>query len=157
MPSRRKLISMSPEEIDRYLRAQKTVIIVSNGGDGFPHPMPMWFHVTPNGLLQCATFAKSQKVRNFERDPSASLLVETGEIYSEAKGVLIYARTEISNNADLIMDALVSINARGERLSETAEAALRDRLIKIAQKRVLLSFHPERYVSWDHAKLNGGY
>ncbi len=157
MPSRRKLISMSPEEIDRYLRTQKTIILVSNGGDGFPHPMPMWFHVTTSGVLQCATFAKSQKVKNFERDPSASLLVETGEIYSEAKGVLIYARTEISNDPDLIMEALVSINTRGEALPEAAEVALRDRLVKIAQKRVLLSFHPERYVSWDHAKLNGVY
>ncbi|MCC5886755.1 MAG: pyridoxamine 5'-phosphate oxidase family protein [Gammaproteobacteria bacterium] len=157
MPSRRALISMTSEEIDGYLRAQKTIMIVSNGQDGFPHPMPMWFHVTSNGVVQCATFAKSQKVLNFRRDPTASLLVESGEIYSEAKGVLIYARTQIDDDPDLIMEALVNINTRGTTVSSSEEAELRARLVKIAQKRVLLSFHPERYVSWDHAKLNGGY
>lgn len=157
MPSRRKLIEMTPTEIDGYLRSQRTITIVSNGPTGYPHPMPMWFNVAPDGVVQCATFAKSQKVRNFERDPRASLLTESGEIYAEAKGVLIYARTEISSDPELIMDALVGVNARGKTLSEAEEAALRERLVKIAQKRVLLNFHPEKYVSWDHAKLNGGY
>jgi nitroimidazol reductase NimA-like FMN-containing flavoprotein (pyridoxamine 5'-phosphate oxidase superfamily) len=157
MPSRRKLIEMTPTEVDEYLRSQRTITIVSNGPDGYPHPMPMWFHVTPDGVVQCATFAKSQKVRNFQRDPLASLLTESGETYTEAKGVLIYARTEISSDPERIMDAMVGVNARGKPLSESDEAALRERLVKIAQKRVLLNFHPERYISWDHAKLNGGY
>ena len=42
MPSRRSAISLSPEEIRKYLDSQKTLIIVSNGRDGFPHPMPIY-------------------------------------------------------------------------------------------------------------------
>jgi len=157
MPSRRDLIQMSAPEIDQYLRVQRTIMIVSNQKDGYPHPMPMWFYVTPGGVVQCATYAKSQKVKNLEADPRASLLVESGELYSEVKGVLIYARTTITAAPEAIMDALVDINARGKPLSEEEETALRQRLVKIAQKRVLLEFHPERYVSWDHAKLDGTY
>ena len=41
MPSRRELIQMTPEETKEFLAMQKTLIIVSNGKDGFPHPMPM--------------------------------------------------------------------------------------------------------------------
>lgn len=157
MPSRRHLIRMNASEIDRYLRAQRTITIVSNGKAGYPHPMPMWFCVTPDGVVQCATYAKSQKVKNLRNDPRASLLVESGEIYAEAQGVMIYARTEITEDPEAVMNALVNINARGQALSEPEEAALRQRLAKIARKRVLLNFHPDRYVSWDHAKLNGGY
>jgi len=32
------------------------------------------------------TYAKSQKVRNLERDPRATVLVETGHEYSELRG-----------------------------------------------------------------------
>jgi hypothetical protein len=32
-----------------------------------------------------------------------------------------------------------------------------ERLAPIAQKRELLNFVPEQYVSWDQAKLNGSY
>lgn len=157
MPSRRHLIKMSSAEIDRYLRGQRTIMIVSNGKDGYPHPMPMWFYVAPSGVVQCATYAKSQKVKNLQNDPRAALLVESGEVYAEAQGVLIYARTDITEDPKALMDALVNINARGQVLSDDEDAALRQRLTKIAQKRVLLNFYPERYVSWDHAKLNGGY
>ena len=41
MPSRRDLIRMSRKEIAAYLAKHSRIILVSNGPDGFPHPMPM--------------------------------------------------------------------------------------------------------------------
>ena len=69
MPSRRNNIELSDAEIREFLASRKTLIIVSNGKDGYPHPMPMWFYVDDEGCLYCTTFGKSQKVFNWRRDP----------------------------------------------------------------------------------------
>jgi nitroimidazol reductase NimA-like FMN-containing flavoprotein (pyridoxamine 5'-phosphate oxidase superfamily) len=157
MPSRREQIQLSPAEIADYLVAQKTIIIVSNGKDGYPHPMPMWFHADAEGCVYCTTFRKSQKVLNYQRDPRASLLVESGEEYAELKSVVIYARAEIVDDTDAVVDALVKINTKGREVSEAEARQIAGAVLKTAEKRVLLRFVPERYVSWDHAKLGGRY
>jgi nitroimidazol reductase NimA-like FMN-containing flavoprotein (pyridoxamine 5'-phosphate oxidase superfamily) len=157
MPSRREQIQLSPAEIAEYLVAQKTIIIVSNGKDGYPHPMPMWFYADAEGCVYCTTFRKSQKVLNYQRDPRASLLVESGEEYAELKSVVIYARAEIVDDTDAVVDALVKINTKGREVSEAEARQIAGAVLKTAEKRVLLRFVPERYVSWDHAKLGGRY
>ena len=157
MPSRRELIKLSEAEVQDYLERQKTLVIVSNGKDGYPHPMPMWFHTDEAGCLYCTTFSKAQKVFNWQRDPKASLLVESGEEYADLKAVLIYATTEIIDDFDAVCDTLVKISTKGRRVTPEQAQAIRDQVAGTAAKRVLLKFTPERCVSWDHAKLGGRY
>jgi nitroimidazol reductase NimA-like FMN-containing flavoprotein (pyridoxamine 5'-phosphate oxidase superfamily) len=157
MPSRRSKIEMSDEEIAAFLDTRKTLIIVSNGVGGFPHPMPMWFHRDDRGVIRCTTFSKSQKVMNYERDPRASLLVESGTEYAELRGVVVYARCEIVRAVDAVVDTLVDINSRGRSLDAAGREALAGAVSKTAAKRVVLAFHPQSYVSWDHTKLGGVY
>ena len=157
MPSRRELIQMTDAERRQFLADAQTLIIVSNGRDGYPHPMPMWFGIDAAGCLLCTTFGKSQKVKNWQRDPKAALLVESGATYAELRGVVIYARTEIVLDAEAVQDVLVTISARGRELDAAERAALRRTVAPNAAKRVGLKFHPEKYVSWDHSKLGGRY
>ena len=157
MPSRRELIQLTDDEIRDYLATEKTLIIVSNGRDGYPHAMPMWFWVDGDGCLYCSTFGKSQKVMNWRRDPKATLLVESGEEYAKLKGVLIYATTEIIDDPEQVIDAMVDANVGDRELSAEEFAKLREEVAPRANKRVLLKFTPERYVTWDHAKLGGRY
>ena len=49
--------------------------------------MPLWY-VPRDGEIWIWTYAKSQKVRNLERDPRATLLIETGHEYAELQGVI---------------------------------------------------------------------
>jgi nitroimidazol reductase NimA-like FMN-containing flavoprotein (pyridoxamine 5'-phosphate oxidase superfamily) len=157
MASRRNNIELTDAEIRAFLDSHKTLIIVSNGAGGYPHPMPMWFYVDDAGCLYCTTFGKSQKVRNLRRDPKASLLVESGLEYSELKGVVIYARAEIIEDLDVAIDTLVKINTRGRTVDAAQRQALTGAVAKTASKRAVIKFHPQRYVSWDHAKLGGTY
>ncbi|MDE0659198.1 MAG: pyridoxamine 5'-phosphate oxidase family protein [Gammaproteobacteria bacterium] len=157
MPSRRKLIELTADEVRDYLDAEKTLIIVSNGHNGYPHPMPMWFAHEPDGTIRCTTFGKSQKVLNWRRNPKATLLVESGVEYAELKGVVIYATCEIIEDLDAVADTLVAINSRGRDLDDGARAKLREAVSGTASKRVVLEFTPKRYVTWDHAKLGGRY
>jgi len=157
MPSRRNNIELTDAEIRVFLETSKTLIIVSNGPDGYPHPMPMWFYVDDAGCLYCTTFGKSQKIMNLRRDPKASLLVESGLEYAELKGVVIYARAEIIDDVDVAIDTLVKINTRGRTVNVAERQALTGAVAKTAAKRAVIKFHPLRYVSWDHAKLGGRY
>ena len=70
---------------------------------------------------------------------------------------MIYATAEIIDNPDVIQDTLVNINAGGRALSEEQRTTLREAISNTAQKRVVLKFTPVRYVTWDHAKLEGRY
>ncbi|MFT2633395.1 pyridoxamine 5'-phosphate oxidase family protein, partial [Escherichia coli] len=50
------------------------------------------------------TYAKSQKVRNLERDPRATLLVETGFEYTELRGVQLETRAEIVRDPERVLE-----------------------------------------------------
>ncbi len=156
MPSRRELIAMSPEEVAAYLASQQRLIVVSNGPGGFPHPMPMNFGIDDTGRLVILTFAKSQKVRNLERDPRASLLVESGEHYHELKSVLIYARTEIIPQGEEFERCRAAF-ARKTQTVAAPGSAIQAQVDTTMSKRVAIRFTPERTISWDHAKLGEKY
>ena len=157
MPSRRELIQITDQERKDYLNSEKTLIIVSNGKDGYPHPMPMWFYADDAGNFYCTTFRKSQKVLNFQRDPRATLLVESGEEYAQLKSLLVYATCVVIDDFDAVCDALVKINTKGREVSDREVEQLLGAVSKTAEKRVVLKFKPEQEVSWDHAKLGGKY
>ena len=157
MPSRRQSVAMTEAEVDAYLNAQQTLVVVSNGSNGYPHPMPMWFCRDAAGCFHCTTFRKSQKVLNWRRDAKATLLVESGLQYAELKGVVVYARCDIIDDVEQVRDVLVLVGSRGRTLNPAARAELRESIARTAAKRVVLKFTPERYVTWDHAKLGGRY
>ena len=157
MPSRRQSIQMTDTEMNDYLSSQKTLVIVSNGRDGYPHPMPMWFSRDEDGRFYCTTFGKSQKVLNWRRDAKATLLVESGLEYAELKGVVVYARCKVIDDPEEVKDTLLAVNTQGQTLDPAAKAKLRESLGRTAAKRVVLQFTPERYLTWDHSKLGGRY
>jgi nitroimidazol reductase NimA-like FMN-containing flavoprotein (pyridoxamine 5'-phosphate oxidase superfamily) len=79
--NRRAVIRMSDEEAAAFLDEQRTVICATNGRDGFPHLMPLWY-VVRDGTVWAWTYAKSQKTKNLERDPRATLQIEAGAMTS---------------------------------------------------------------------------
>lgn len=84
---------MTDAEVLAFLDEQRTVICASNGPDGWPHLTPLWYAVR-SGRLWAWTYAASQKVRNLERDPKATLQVQAGDSYDQLRGVLL--RTQVT-------------------------------------------------------------
>jgi PPOX class probable F420-dependent enzyme len=148
--STRERIKMTAEERFAFLDEEKTVIATSFGPRGWPHSMPMWF-VVRDGEVWMWTYRTAQKVRNLERDPRATLLVEAGDTYDQLRGVMIEAEAEIVGDYDTVIDLGRELGARYAPGAEgpEAEAALAHQ----AGKRVAIRFHPHRVVSWDHRKL----
>ncbi len=145
---------MSSEEIAVFLGEQRVVICATNGRHGWPHLMPLWYLIR-DGELWAWTYARSQKVRNLERDPRATLQVEDGEGYHELRGVMIEAQTVIHREKEAVAEFGRQLLPRygsgggGPELEQMIRAQ--------AAKRVALQFVPQRIVGWDHGKLGGVY
>jgi len=88
--SRRDQITLSEGEQRELIESERVVVVGSVGVRGRPHLMPLWY-VPRDGEVWIYTYAKSQKVKNLERDPRATLLIETGHEYAELRGVMIEA------------------------------------------------------------------
>jgi len=154
--SRRAEIKLTDDEQRQLIETERTVIVTSFGPRGWPHSMPMWF-VPRDGELWVWTYAKSQKVRNLERDARATLLIETGFEYTELRGVMIEAEAVIERDPEVVFEFGKELTIRySEGISSVegdAAAAMRAQ----AAKRVAIHFLPKRVASWDHRKLGGTY
>jgi len=157
MPSRRESIELTEDERREFLDSSKTITIVSNGRDGYPHTMPMWFYRSQDDCIYCTTFRKAQKVLNYKRDSKATLLVESGTEYAELKSVMIYAMAEVIEDLETVQDTLLNINTRGQEVDPAQRETLIEAMSSTAPKRVVIKFTPQSYVSWDHSKLGGVY
>ena len=155
--SRRDKILMTPDEISDFLRESRTIILVSNGKDGYPHPMPMWYAVDDDNVIYMTTFRKSQKINNLRRDPRVSLLVESGNAYQELKSVLIYTDVELVEDVEQTRDILFRISVQRGDLQEDAGESIREGMLATAAKRIGMKFTPEKIITWDHSKLGGVY
>lgn len=159
MALKRSQITFSDDEVQQFFEEERIVTIATIGPNGRPHLMPLWY-VVDKGRIAGWTFGKSQKVKNLERDPRATLQIEAGrDRYAELRGVMMECDVEIlRDGADVeaIGFALAhrySGQPAGSPLSDEARA----NVLKQAPKRVGMRFTPTRIVSWDHRKLGGRY
>jgi PPOX class probable F420-dependent enzyme len=153
--SRRTQIVMSDEEALAFLEEQRTVICATNGRDGFPHLMPLWY-VVRGGTLWAWTYAKSQKVRNLERDTRATLQVETGEAYDQLRGLMLRCEAVLHRDAETVGGFVAELAARYAPPGADP-ADMREGFARQIPKRVAIEFTERDRVSWDHRKLGGTY
>jgi PPOX class probable F420-dependent enzyme len=155
-PSRRADIALSADERAELLDSERVAVVSSIGPRGWPHSMPMWY-VVRDGELWVWTYAKSQKVKNLERDPRATLLVETGFEYTELRGVQIEAEAELIRDPDQVFEFAKELTVRYAEGIESVEGDAATALRAQAPKRVTIHFRPVRVATWDHRKLGGTY
>jgi hypothetical protein len=147
---------MSAAELAAFLQEERTVICATNGQDGFPHLMPLWY-VMRDGEPWAWTFAKSQKVRNLERDPRATLQVEAGREYAQLRGAMLKCDVTVHRDTDLVGAFGLELF---ERYAPAAPGELdgdtRAMVLAQAPKRVALQFRTRSSATWDHRKLAAG-
>ena len=153
--NRRAAIRMTDEEALAFLDGEKTVICATNGHDGFPHLMPLWY-VVRSGTLWAWTYAKAQKTKNLERDPRATLQVETGDAYDQLRGLMLRTEAVLHRDEDTVLAFVEELAARYAPPGADP-AAMREGFAKQAPKRVAIEFAEVGRVSWDHRKLGGTY
>ena len=153
MPSRRSEITMSDQELERFLDEERVLTCATLGPNRRPHLMPLWY-VHDGPVLLAWTFGKSQKVKNLERDPRATIQIEAGrDRYAELRGVMLECDVTIERDPEKVADFGMRLTARYTGAEPPPEA--RAGVVTQAAKRVVLRFTPTRIVSWDHRKLGG--
>jgi PPOX class probable F420-dependent enzyme len=154
--SRRDQIKLNDDELLELLGGERIAIVSSLGPRGWPHSMPMWF-VPREGEVWVWTYAKSQKVRNLERDPRATVLVETGHEYGELRGAMIEAEAEIHRDSATVLGFAEELTLRYAEGISSVEGDAKAALEAQAPKRVAIHFRPLQIATWDHRKLGGIY
>ena len=153
--SRRDAIKMTPEEVQALLAEEKTMTCATNGRNGFPHLMPLWF-VVRRDRIWAWTYGKAQKTKNLERDPRATLQIEAGLAYEELRGVMlrcdVVLHTDVETVVGIAMDLVDRYSGPGPDFDPVRHA-----FRKQAPKRVGLEFVEQARVTWDHRKLGGAY
>jgi PPOX class probable F420-dependent enzyme len=147
---------MDDEELRAFLAERMIVSCATVGPHGRPHLVPLWY--VPDGTeLRGWTYAKSQKARNLERDPRATLQVEDGVQYHELRGAMLECDVEVERDPGRVAGYGAELFRRyatgGGELPDETSAMIEQQ----AAKRVGLRFVPTRVVTWDHRKLGGAY
>jgi PPOX class probable F420-dependent enzyme len=152
MPSRRDEIKMTDDELLAFLREQMVMQCATIGPRGWPHVVGLWY--VPDGVeVRGWTYAKSQKSRNLERDPRATVEIDDGVEYHELRGVMMECHVDVERDVDRVAEYGLALVDRYAGGAPEAREAFRQQ----ARKRVGLRFVPARIVSWDHRKLGGVY
>lgn len=151
---RRNQIAMTPTEASAFLEEQRTLVVATNGPDGYPHVVAMWYALV-DGDIAFWTYGKSQKAVNLRRDPRITCLVEAGDDYAELRGAQIKGTAEVVDDPATVLRLGVAVHERyhGAPLSEE----LRQKVERQAPKRVGVFVRNARVASWDHRKLGSGY
>lgn len=155
MPSSRGAIAMSESEVAEFLAGAGNIILVTNGPDGFPDPVAMWF-VLDDDRIWMRTYASSQKVRNLERDPRCALLAEAGARYAELRGVQLTAEARVHRDPDRICAIVADLMVKYEGLDPAHRGAAAEAYRPRAPKQVAIEFEVVGTASWDHRKLGSG-
>ena len=152
----RDQVAMTAGEVAAFLAAGRKVQLATNGSDGFPHLVTMYYVLT-GGLITFWTYRKSQKALNLERDPRISCLVEDGGEYFDLRGVLVQGTaSRIDGEAEIAEIGRQIMAVVGGPLADAGHGALAAYVEHAARKRYGYVVEPSRIISWDHAKLGSG-
>jgi PPOX class probable F420-dependent enzyme len=155
--SNRDAVKMSEEEVEVFLRGAKKVQVATVNPDGSPH-LATLFYVVRDGRIAFWTYGKSQKIRNLERDPRITCLVEDGEDYFELRGVSISGTATFVREHDELLDLGTAVAMR--MVDADDPAALGEigtsMVQKQATKRVGVIVSHDHVATWDHSKMLAG-
>jgi PPOX class probable F420-dependent enzyme len=142
---------MTDQEVEDFLEESMKVQVATVAADGSPH-LTTLFYARQHGDLCFWTYGRSQKVRNLERDPRISCLVEDGEEYFELRGVSISGTARVVRDPGqvrVIGRRVVSRMSDGLQLGTAADEEVERQLAK----RVGVVVTATAVASWDHRKM----
>ena len=84
---------MSKPDLDAFLAEQRTCRVATASELG-PHLTPLWY-VWDGTALWLTSIVSSQRWADLARDPRVAVLVDTGDEYTELRGVELRGRVEV--------------------------------------------------------------
>lgn len=136
---------MTQDEVNAFLDSRPGWIALTTiGKDGFPHTVPIgYFRVGGDIYIGCRS--GTQKLKNIERNPKVSVMLESGSTMEDIKGVCI------QGDADVILDPQQQLPLLRESMRRRGTPA--DQLPTEARPgAAYIHISPKKVISWDYAK-----
>jgi PPOX class probable F420-dependent enzyme len=145
-------IRLTSDEAWEAVGAAHTGILTTLRRDGMPIALPVWF-VVDDRSIALMTPAGTKKIARIRHDPRASFLVESGQRYTDLRGVHFTGRIEIVEDATAISRIETAVNAKYAAFRPPA-ASLPTATQAYYASQVFLRFVPDgRILTWDNARL----
>ena len=151
MASGRDAVKMTEQEVKDFLAEHMKVQVATIGPDGVPHLSTLFYDLF-DGKIGFWTYGKSQKIKNLQRDPRVSCLLEDGEDYFELRGISITGTAEVITDKERIREIGTAVATRmvnGDDLGDFGRATVE----KQVQKRYAVLITPTKVATWDHRKM----
>jgi nitroimidazol reductase NimA-like FMN-containing flavoprotein (pyridoxamine 5'-phosphate oxidase superfamily) len=137
-------LALPPEELDRYLRSQRTVRVATVRPGGDPHVVPLWF-VWHDRTLYLNSTLGNPTVENMLRTGRAAAVVDDGDAYDVLRGVVLTGRVERAEEDPRLPEVERDWSEKYMGGRELPYRGWRDR--------VWLRLAPERISSWDFRRI----
>lgn len=142
MPIDRSQLRMSPDELDGFLGAERTVRVATVSPSGEPHVAPMWF-VWHEGAMYVTSLKRSRRQRDVEHGSRVAACVDAGEEYGELRGVVLYGDFAEVDPPQAVRKAFGAKYWGGVEVPDR-------------RSHTWLALRPDRTVSWDFSKIPAG-
>jgi hypothetical protein len=141
-------IAMTATELAEFLASERTCRVATVSADG-PHVTPLWF-VWDGDALWLNSIARSQRWTDWERDNRVAVVIDTGEAYTELRGVEIRGRAEVVGDVPRSAtpdDDLVAVERQYAEKYAGSSTFTPDG--RHAWRRIV----PDKITSWDFRKM----
>ncbi len=145
---RGRRIAVTPEERDAYLREQRTCRVGSTGPDGRPHVSALWY-VWDGTALWLNSLSSSQRWANLMRAPQVSVLIDSGEGYTELKGVELVGTVEVVGEVPRTSAPHAELEEPERLFGEKYAGGT----FTADGRHAWLRLVPDTILSWDFAKM----
>jgi PPOX class probable F420-dependent enzyme len=145
-------IRLTEDEAWEAVESAHTGILTTLRRDGMPIALPVWF-VVDDRTIAMMTPARTKKLARIRHDPRASFLVESGELYTELRGVHLTGRVQVVEEAAAISRIEAAVNDKYAAF-RPAVTSLPAAAQAYYAKQVFLRFVPDaRILTWDNARI----
>jgi PPOX class probable F420-dependent enzyme len=145
-------IRLTVDEAWEAVESAHTGILTTLRRDGMPIALPVWFVVDDRSIAM-TTPAGTKKIARIRHDPRASFLVESGEQYTELRGVHLTGRVEVVEDAAAMSQIEASVNKKYAAFRPPVGSLPAAAQAYYAEQ-AFLRFVPDgRILTWDNARI----
>lgn len=134
---------MKKKDIEKLLKKPNVAVVAVTAPNGAPHAVPTWYEYT-NGKIVFHTGPESFKYKCLAHDPRLTLVVDNRKV--PYKAVVLKGRATMQEKIDDKRTERMAIEYLGKKLGKEYAKSLK------GGKVVVVSFKPERTISWDYGQ-----
>jgi len=138
-------VSFTREEAYEYLDSRPGWLVLTTiGGNEYPHSVPIGYFRIGDGIYVGGRDG-TQRLKNVERNPKVSAVVESGGSMQDIRGLLIQGNAEVIRDPARVLELMREAGRR--------RGTSDDQLPKEARPGVAyIRIRPRRFVSWDYTR-----